>query len=179
MGKLRWERSSGKTFRLGRPITPEGVDAAWKDITQFDKTEHPGDDHRVDGPDHGQPRGRAKQGRQPVHRRRRRARLQVPPEQQSSYDERDLAIYALGVGAATDPGDDKDLQLVYEMHGKGMKALPTYGVIPAINVILKLGKEGHRAPASTSGSTACSTASSTPSSSARCRARPSSPTAAG
>jgi 3-hydroxyacyl-CoA dehydrogenase/3a,7a,12a-trihydroxy-5b-cholest-24-enoyl-CoA hydratase len=32
------------------------------------------------------------------------------------------------------------------MHGKGMKALPTYGVIPAINVILKLGKEGHRAP---------------------------------
>jgi 3-hydroxyacyl-CoA dehydrogenase/3a,7a,12a-trihydroxy-5b-cholest-24-enoyl-CoA hydratase len=41
MGKLRWERSSGKTFRLGRPITPEGVDAAWKDITQFDKTEHP------------------------------------------------------------------------------------------------------------------------------------------
>ena len=42
MGKLRWERSSGKTFRLGRPITPEGVDGAWKDITSFEKTEHPG-----------------------------------------------------------------------------------------------------------------------------------------
>src|SRR6476659_2856173 len=40
--KLRWERSEGKTFRLGRNITVEDVDASWKDITQFDKTTHPG-----------------------------------------------------------------------------------------------------------------------------------------
>src|SRR5690242_561064 len=35
--KLRWERSTGKTFRLGRNITPEDVDSSWKAITQFDK----------------------------------------------------------------------------------------------------------------------------------------------
>ena len=34
--KLRWERSEGKTFRLGRDVTPEDVDASWKAITQFD-----------------------------------------------------------------------------------------------------------------------------------------------
>src|SRR5436190_6004464 len=39
--KLRWERSSGKTFRLGRPISIEDVDAAMPAITQFDKTTHP------------------------------------------------------------------------------------------------------------------------------------------
>src|SRR4029079_5953091 len=48
--------------------------------------------------------------------------------------------------AAKSPGDDRDLQLVYELHGKGMKALPTYGVIPAINAILTLGKQGKSAP---------------------------------
>src|ERR1043165_228572 len=37
--KTRWERSTGKTFRLGRVITPEDVDTAWKDISQFNKTE--------------------------------------------------------------------------------------------------------------------------------------------
>jgi 3-hydroxyacyl-CoA dehydrogenase/3a,7a,12a-trihydroxy-5b-cholest-24-enoyl-CoA hydratase len=68
------------------------------------------------------------------------------PELQSSYDERDLALYALGIGAAEDPTDDKDLQLVYELHGEGFKALPTYGVIPALNGILTLAKEGKQAP---------------------------------
>jgi 3-hydroxyacyl-CoA dehydrogenase/3a,7a,12a-trihydroxy-5b-cholest-24-enoyl-CoA hydratase len=145
MGKLRWERSSGKTFRLGRPITPEGVDAAWKDITQFDKTEHPATITESMGPIMANlEAGPSKGGNDLIDVD---AALGYRfPDVESSYDERDLAIYALGVGAATDPGDDKDLQLVYELHGKGMKALPTYGVIPAINVILKLGKEGKQAP---------------------------------
>jgi NAD(P)-dependent dehydrogenase (short-subunit alcohol dehydrogenase family) len=126
----------GKTFRLGRPITPEGVDAAWKDITQFDKTEHPGSITESMGPIMANVEaGPARAATSSSTSTPRSATSS--PSQQSSYDERDLAIYALGVGAATDPGDDKDLQLVYEMHGKGMKALPTYGVVPAINVILK------------------------------------------
>ena len=33
--KLRWERTAGKTFKLGRDITPEDVDSAWKDITEL------------------------------------------------------------------------------------------------------------------------------------------------
>ena len=145
MGKLRWERSTGKTFRLGRPITVEGVDSAWKDITQFDKTEHPDSVTSSMGPIMANlEAGPSKGGNDLIDVD---AALGYKfPEVTSSYDERDLAIYALGVGAASDPGNDHDLQLVYEMHGKGMKALPTYGVIPAINVILKMGKEGKQAP---------------------------------
>src|SRR5690349_5482891 len=40
--KLRWERTKGKTFRLGRAITPEDVDSSWKSITDFAGGEHPG-----------------------------------------------------------------------------------------------------------------------------------------
>ncbi len=150
MGKLRWERSAGKTFRLGRPITPEGVDAAWQDITGFAKTTHPANvaasmqpimDNLEQGPSKG--------GNDLIDVD---AALGYQfPDLESSYDERDLAIYALGVGAATNPGDDKDLQLVYELHGKGMKALPTYAVIPAVNSVLTLGKQGKSAPGLTYG----------------------------
>ena len=69
------------------------------------------------------------------------------PDMQSKYDERDLSIYALGIGAAEDPAG-KDLRLVYEMHGEGMVAAPSYGVIPALNCILTMGKEGKTAPTS-------------------------------
>jgi 3-hydroxyacyl-CoA dehydrogenase/3a,7a,12a-trihydroxy-5b-cholest-24-enoyl-CoA hydratase len=68
------------------------------------------------------------------------------PDRTSSYDEQDLALYALGVGAATDPNDDEGLRLVYEGHGGGMKALPTYAVIPGTNAILGFAKEGITAP---------------------------------
>lgn len=45
-----------------------------------------------------------------------------------SYTERDVMLYALGVGAAaTNPTDPKELQFVYE---NGLKVLPTFGVIP-------------------------------------------------
>jgi 3-hydroxyacyl-CoA dehydrogenase/3a,7a,12a-trihydroxy-5b-cholest-24-enoyl-CoA hydratase len=143
--KLRWERSTGKTFRVGRAIGVEDVDAAWKDINQFDKTTHPESVAASMQPIMTNlEAGPSKGGNELIDVD---AALGYQFEElSSSYDERDLAIYALGVGAATNPGDDHDLQLVYELHGKGMKALPTYGVIPAINSILTLGKQGKSAP---------------------------------
>lgn len=44
-----------------------------------------------------------------------------------SYTERDVALYALTVGAADDPLDAEDLPLVYEMNGD-MVTLPTFAV---------------------------------------------------
>ncbi|MBW2215107.1 MAG: SDR family NAD(P)-dependent oxidoreductase, partial [Deltaproteobacteria bacterium] len=68
------------------------------------------------------------------------------PDRTSSYDEGDLALYALGVGAAKDPNSEEGLRLVYEGYGGGMKALPTYAVIPGTNAILGFAKEGITAP---------------------------------
>jgi 3-hydroxyacyl-CoA dehydrogenase/3a,7a,12a-trihydroxy-5b-cholest-24-enoyl-CoA hydratase len=143
--KLRWERSTGKTFRLGRAISIEDVDSAWKSISQFDKTSHPGSIAESMSPIMGNVEaGPSKGGNQFIDVD---AALGYEyPEMTSSYDERDCALYALGVGAAKDPTDEKDLSLVYEMSGKGMKVLPSFGVIPAINMVFTQAKNGVTAP---------------------------------
>ncbi len=68
------------------------------------------------------------------------------PPLTSSYTERDVALYALGVGVGSNPLDPKELQYVYEMHPDGFRALPTFAVIPAINAILEMAKQGKTAP---------------------------------
>ena len=143
--RLRWERSSGKTFRLGRSVAIEDVDAAWADITQFDKTTHPESIGAALQPlIENVEAGPSKGGNQFIDVD---AALGYKyPEFHTSYDERDVAIYALGVGAAKDPTDERDLQLVYELSGKGMKVLPSFGVLPAVNLVFTQGKNGVTAP---------------------------------
>lgn len=46
-----------------------------------------------------------------------------------SYTERDVCLYALGVGAPADWLSQEELQFVYELSGLGFKVLPTYPVI--------------------------------------------------
>ncbi|MBA3455208.1 MAG: SDR family NAD(P)-dependent oxidoreductase, partial [Deltaproteobacteria bacterium] len=143
--KLRWERSGGKTFRLGRDVTPEDVDASWKAITQFDKTTHPGSVAESMQPIMANVEaGPSKGGNQFIDVDQ--ALGYKFPEHTMSYDVRDVSLYALGVGAAKDPTNDTDLALVYEMHGKGMKVLPSFGVVPAITMVFAQAKEGIQAP---------------------------------
>ena len=143
--KLRWERSAGKTFRLGRDITPENVNDAWKDISGFDKATHPGSVAESMQPIMSNVEaGPSKGGNQFIDVDA--ALGYTYPEMTSSYDERDVALYALGVGAAKDPANEQDLALVYEMSGKGMKVLPSFGAVPAINMVLTMGKNGVTAP---------------------------------
>jgi 3-hydroxyacyl-CoA dehydrogenase/3a,7a,12a-trihydroxy-5b-cholest-24-enoyl-CoA hydratase len=143
--KLRWERSSGKTFRLGRAVAIEDVDAAWPEITQFDKSSHPETIGAALQPlIENVEAGPSKGGNQFIDVD---AALGYKyPEFSSSYDERDVAIYALGVGAAKDPTDERDLQLVYELSGRGMKVLPSFGVIPAMNMVFTQARNGLSAP---------------------------------
>ncbi|MBN8610044.1 MAG: SDR family NAD(P)-dependent oxidoreductase [Deltaproteobacteria bacterium] len=144
-GKLRWERTKGRVFRLGRPVSAEDIQAGWGDVTNFEGATHPQNitaalepimDNVKAGPSKG--------GNQFVDVDQ--ALGYQFPEMTSRYDERDLALYALGVGAAEDPLDANDLKLVYELNGEGFVGLPTYGVVPAINCIFELGKQGKTAP---------------------------------
>jgi len=148
--KLRWERTKGKTFRLGRAITPDDVDAAWKQITDFDKADHPGSVAESMQPILANVEaGPSKGGNQFIDVDA--ALGYTYPEQQWSYDTRDVSLYALGVGAAKDPTNEADLALVYEMSGKGMKVLPSFGVLPAINMVFDQAKKGVTAPGLTFG----------------------------
>lgn len=61
-----------------------------------------------------------------------------------SYTERDVTLYALGVGAPADPLDQDELKFVYELSEEGFQVLPTYAVTclsPMIQDILS-GKIG-------------------------------------
>ena len=143
--KLRYERTKGKIFRLGREISVEDVHDNLDRITSFEETTHPTDVMSSMQPImQNVEAGPSKGGNKYINVDE--ALGYEYPEVKSSYDERDLALYALGVGAAKDPANDQDLQLVYEMHSDGMKALPTYGVIPALNAVMNLAKEGVQAP---------------------------------
>ena len=142
---LRWERTKGKLFRIGREVSPEAIQSSWKQINDFSESEHISSVMESLGPiiqnvEAGPSRG----GNEFIDVDE--ALDAKYPDRTSSYDEQDLALYALGVGAATDPNDDEGLRLVYEGHGGGMKALPTYAVIPGTNAILGFAKEGITAP---------------------------------
>ncbi len=143
-GKLRWQRASGKMFRVGKTITPETLRSNWDAIAGFSDVTHPSNIAESMGPIMENVNAGPSQGGNEF--------IDVDealgyryPSATSSYDERDLALYALGVGAARDALDDKDLSLVYEMHGE-FAALPTYGVIPGVNQVLTFAKEGIVAP---------------------------------
>lgn len=143
--KLRWERAAGKTFQLGRDIAPELIDDAWPAITSFDHPTHPSSISESLQPiianiDAGPTRG----GNQFIDVDT--ALGYSYPERVSTYDERDVALYALGVGAGTDPTSDADLALVYEHSGKGMRVLPSFGVTPAINLLFTYAKSGMTVP---------------------------------
>ena len=142
---LRWERTKGKLFRLGRDVSPDDIESSWEQINDFSEVEHIGSVMESLGPIiENVEAGPSKGGNEFIDVDE--ALGAKYPDRTSSYDEGDLALYALGVGAATDPNDDEGLRLVYESHGGGMKALPTYAVIPATNAILGFAKEGVTPP---------------------------------
>ncbi len=55
-----------------------------------------------------------------------------------TYDERDVALYALGIGAPADWLDQDELKFVYELSGRGFEALPTFATIFAIGLNQKV-----------------------------------------
>ena len=142
--KLRFQRTEGKIFKLGRPITLEQVKAAWPQISDFSRATYPADIAASTGPILANLQSKSLGGNDLIDVD---AALGFEfPARTSSYDERDLAMYALGVGAAQDPLDSADLRYVYEMHGEGFQALPTFAVAEALKVYMGLAKEGITAP---------------------------------
>ncbi len=145
VGKLRWERAAGALFRLSRPLTPEQVTAKWKQVTDFSKSTHPTTVTESMQPILGNLDTAKGKGGNALIDVDEALGYELPPVE-GRFDERDLALYALGVGAATDPLDAKELPYVYEMSGDGFKMVPTFAVAPALKAMFDLAKEGKQAP---------------------------------
>ena len=83
------------------------------------------------------------QGRQRVHRRRRGARLRVPAARRPSYDERDLALYALGVGAGAEPARHEGSPVRLRDERRRLPARCRRSrVVPALNAIFEAAQGG-------------------------------------
>lgn len=140
MAKVRWQRTKGHAFGVkNAAITPDAVAAQWDKITNFDEAENPADINAALGPVLDAINNPSKGGNEFID-----VDVAMAGEYtaENSYDERDLSIYALGIGAAEDPLDAKELAQVYEMAGDGFKAAATYAAMPAMNAMLEGAKTG-------------------------------------
>ena len=135
--KLRWERTKGFAFAAGRKFELEDLAAKWDKVTDFTGAEHPSTTGHTFDALMAALNSKKLGGNEFIDLDEAAAKEMVL---ESSYDERDLALYALGVGAARDPLDDKERTFVYEL-GK-FQVLPTWGVMPQSNAMLAAAKEG-------------------------------------
>lgn len=139
IGKLRWERSRGHSFKLGRAFGPDEVAKQWGRITDFKDAEYPADINQSMAPVLANMNSKSLGGNEFIDLdQASKAETTV----ESSHSEHDVALYALGVGAAADPLDKTELPLVYELSNDGFRVLPTYAVMPAMNAMLAMAKEG-------------------------------------
>ncbi len=138
IGKLRWERSRGHCFPLGKAFSVDDVAKRWNKINDFTDAEHPSSVNESFMPILENINNPSLGGNEFIDLdEASKAELEL----ESGYDENDLALYALGVGAGRDPMDDSDLKFVYEMH-RDFQALPTFAVMPQSSAMLKAAKEG-------------------------------------
>jgi 3-hydroxyacyl-CoA dehydrogenase/3a,7a,12a-trihydroxy-5b-cholest-24-enoyl-CoA hydratase len=144
-GKLRFERTKGKTFRLGRPVSAEDIQGAWKDVTSFEDATHPANIQAALEPIMDNVKAGVSRGGNKFIDVDAALGYEYPTTT-LKYDERDLSLYALGIGAAEDPLNESDLRYVNEIHGEGFIGFPTFGVVPPIKAIFDLGKQGKTAP---------------------------------
>ncbi len=143
INQLRWQRTKGVGFRLSSPINIEDVAAKWDQVGDFTSSDFPTAvaDSMVTAMDNiNNPKLGGNQFLDLD-----KAKTSKPVMIENDYDERDLSLYALGVGVGADPLNAKDLQYLYE-RGDNFYALPTYGVIPALNGFMKLLMDGKELP---------------------------------
>lgn len=122
ISQVRWQRAGGVGFPVDKELTPEDIDSQWLKITNFD-------DGRASWPSNVQEsfmdvqKNFGNKGGKSVE-----GAVAIPPVT-LNYTERDIILYALGLGAKR-----TDLDLVYE-NASNFHCLPTYGVVPALAAV--------------------------------------------
>ncbi len=140
IGKLRWERTKGTKFHLGRGFTVDDVRNKWKEIGDYTDATHPGNSTESMMP--------AIENLATLKQTAAPGNENIQPEKligqkfdaaKLHYSERDLSLYALGIGMAHGgPKDARELQYTYEGASTGFKAFPTYAVIFPFGTLTKL-----------------------------------------
>eukprot|EP00455_Lapot_gusevi_P037804 TRINITY_DN423_c0_g1_i1.p1 TRINITY_DN423_c0_g1~~TRINITY_DN423_c0_g1_i1.p1 ORF type:complete len:752 (-),score=268.99 TRINITY_DN423_c0_g1_i1:137-2392(-) len=144
VAKLRWERTQGAFFPADKPLSLEDVRDKWSQIVDFNQATYPTSTQDAFAPimanlsgtppsaaapaspsaSKPKPKKAKSEGSVDVSR----ALGHVFPALPFTYTERDVALYALGVGAAANPLDPQQLKFVYE-NDPHFQVLPTFGVV--------------------------------------------------
>jgi len=137
VSKLRWERSRGEVFDVGKGMNAEQVAARWERITDFSDAEHPTSINDTFNT-------LLKAAQAPRRRGNKYLDLDTVARAETvvsnEYGPHDLALYAFGVGAGRDPLDPAELRYVYDSCA-GLAPLPTWAVMPSTNAMLQLMRE--------------------------------------
>ncbi|KAI9704753.1 MAG: bifunctional hydroxyacyl-CoA dehydrogenase/enoyl-CoA hydratase fox2 [Candelina mexicana] len=134
VARTRWQRTGGHGFPVDVKLTPEAVVKAWDDIVNFDdgRADHPEDSqdgiksimNNVQNKSKDGAKSKKGQSNQEILRNIDQAKQAKSKGSEFAYDDRDVILYNLGVGAKR-----TELPLVYE-GDENFQVLPTFGVIP-------------------------------------------------
>ncbi|KAJ1721352.1 hypothetical protein LPJ53_004105 [Coemansia erecta] len=141
VSEVRRQRSGGVAFPLTAPITPEAIAKRWADVVNFDdgRAHYVADTRQssaellanaMGGGSGDNDNSAAQDDETAVDLKRAYAGTSEP--QAFDYTTRDVALYALGIGASRG-----DLKLVYE-NSDDFQTFPTYAVIPAFHTRMDL-----------------------------------------
>ncbi|KAL1268924.1 hypothetical protein QQF64_031213 [Cirrhinus molitorella] len=143
IGKLRWERSLGRTVRQkNKSMTPEAVRDTWNEICDFTDATKPASIQEslhtlVDVLSRVQDERGIKANPTAASSSNPSSAVgQTLPEMSFTYTHMNCILYALGVGMSTKEPDH--LKFLYEGH-EDFSCLPTFGVIPAQSAMTGLG----------------------------------------
>ncbi|KAI9830678.1 MAG: bifunctional hydroxyacyl-CoA dehydrogenase/enoyl-CoA hydratase fox2 [Phylliscum demangeonii] len=153
--RTRWQRSGGHGFPIDQTLTPEAIVPVWRKIVDFDdgRADHPEDSQdglksimnnmqnrsRGGGGSGGSGGSSGGSGKkttpeakadQKILAQIEKAKKAEPEGMEFSYDERDVILYNLSLGAQR-----TDLALVYE-NDEHFQVLPTFGVIPPFSALI-------------------------------------------
>jgi NAD(P)-dependent dehydrogenase (short-subunit alcohol dehydrogenase family)/acyl dehydratase/putative sterol carrier protein len=135
VSKVRWERSKGAFFKPDSTFTPELVREQFSVINNFDEPSYPTDAKDAFSPIMENLSGNAPTASSKPKRKVGNDKVDVAkalahkiPAMTFKYTEAEAILYALGVGAAADPLDARELKFTYE-NSPEFQVLPTFGVI--------------------------------------------------
>ena len=144
MAKVRWERAAGKSFANGKPISIENVQKSFGDVTSVAKSTHPTNIAESMQAVLDNVNKVSKGGNEFIDVDAALG-YKYPPFE-TTYEERDVALYALSIGANQNPLDENELRYTYEMSPNGFTPFPTFAVTPILKGILEAAKRGEQVP---------------------------------